>query len=491
MEQVVRCLVVDDEAPILRVFERIMNSMGGFDLTTAASGDEALILLDDLDAFDLVVTDIRMAGATGHDVVKRVRQRQPWIPVLVMSAVASLNDIERLLVEGATLFLRKPFALPELELLLKHAHTLAAQLALARGLTEVAPRAECKLPGLVGRSPAFLQAVGALPQLARTELPVLVVGETGTGKELVARALHALSRRAAGPMVAVNCSALTDSLVDSELFGHEKGSFTGAQKDHAGLVRAADGGTLFLDEIGDLAAGAQAKLLRVLQEKEVRPVGCVQPVRVNVRVVAATHRDLQQMVRDGQFREDLYYRLKVARVRLPPLRERPDDILMLARLFLERAREEVGSSAVAFSPEATDLLLRHTWPGNIRELQATVFSAAAVCIGPAIGAQDLALEDSVAAPPPRAPPPAAPAADGRAAPPAQGYMEARNAALQAFDLEYFRTLLAAFDRMSDAAAHAGLDRKTLWRMLKRHGLQDSRGRAGAEPRGGETEEDIH
>jgi DNA-binding NtrC family response regulator len=446
------------------MIRRGTRSIEGLHLTLVNRGDDALKLLTDADCFDLVLTDVRMPGATGHDVLTRVRELSPDIPVLLMSAVASVEEVLLLQNEGATLFLRKPFGLPELQLMIRHAQRLAGQLRAARGLAQLAPRQESVLPGLTGRSPAFLRSLVHLPMLARTDAPLLIGGETGTGKELVARAAHQLSQRKDGPFVAVNCSALTDSLVDSELFGHQKGSFTGALRDQPGLFRAANNGTIFLDEVGDLAPTAQAKLLRVLQEREVRPVGSVQPVKVNVRVISATHRDLASMVPEGKFRQDLLYRLRVGEVILPSLRDRPDDILLLAHTFLERCRREFGAQAQAFAPDAVATLMGHRWPGNVRELEGTIMRAAAVSTGPAIMQADLGMALGPASDAPSA---GAPASDGGVL---GVFSVAKQQTVDAFERAYLARLVAETPQVGQAATRAGLDRKTLYRLLKKHGL---------------------
>ncbi|MEW5848642.1 MAG: sigma-54 dependent transcriptional regulator [Myxococcota bacterium] len=454
-----RCLVVDDEPAILETIRRGTAHLDGLDLTLINRGDLAIQALQAEDSFDLVLSDVRMPGASGHEVLRRVRQLSPDIPVLLMSAVATVDEILQLQNAGATLFLRKPFGLPELQLMLRHAQHLARQLRTARDLNRVAPADEVTLPGLVGRSPAFKRALVHLAALARTDAPLLIGGETGTGKELVARAAHKLSPRKDAPFMAVNCSALTDTLVDSELFGHEKGAFTGALKDSPGLFRAANGGTIFLDEIGDLSASGQAKLLRVLQEREIRPVGATHSVKVNVRVIAATHRDLAQMVAAGQFRQDLLYRLKVGEVTLPPLRKRPDDILLLAHTFLEKCRKEFGAAATAFSPEAVTAMMAYGWPGNVRELEATVTRAAAVAAGAAVTAEDLGLAAS--------PGGSAPSLSAGMLP---AFSEAKQQTIDAFERAYLTRLVAEQPAVTLAAQQAGMDRKSLYRLLKKHGL---------------------
>lgn len=461
----VRLLVVDDEPGILEFIRRGTRTVDGLDVTLAASGDEALRLLKTDDSFDLVLTDVRMPGNSGLEVLQHVRKLSADIPVILMSAVATVDEMMRLQAEGATLFLRKPFGLPELQLLLRHGHHLATRLRAARHLYRIAPHDEVRMPGLLGRSPSFLRALVHLSALARTEAPLLIGGETGTGKELVARAAHQLSARTDKPFVAVNCSALTDSLVDSELFGHVKGSFTGALRDNPGLFRAAEDGTIFLDEIGDMSPTAQARLLRVLQEREVRPVGSAKPVKVNVRVVAATHRDLGAMVEAGTFRQDLYYRLRVGEVRLPPLRERQEDILLLAQSFLEKQRPSIGRPGASFSADAVQALLAHRWPGNVRELEATVMRAATVAQGGIVTAEDLELTA-----PARTPPFGTIAGTNGNGGSLMAFSDAKQQVVDAFEKTYLTRLLAEHPAVTVAATKAGIDRKSLYRLLKKHGM---------------------
>ncbi len=455
----VRCLVCDDEPAILEMIRRVTRVVEGLDLTLVGRGDEALALLKHEDCFDLVLTDIRMPGAGGQDVLRRVRELSPDIPVLMMSAAATVEEVLHLQAQGATLFLSKPLGISDLLTMLRHAQRLAAQLRMARDLQRVAPHASSALPGLVGGAPAFLRALVHLPGLARTDAPLFIAGETGTGKDLVAMAAHQLSPRAHGPFVPVNCSALTESLVDSELFGHLKGSFTGAFRDSPGLFRSAEGGTIFLDEVAELSPTAQAKLLRVLQAREVRPVGGTQPVKVNVRVVSATHHDLNQAVTEGRFRQDLLYRLRVGEIRLPPLRERVDDILLLAHTFLDRCRKDFATLARGFSPQAVTALMTHTWPGNVRELEGIITRGAAVCTGSALTAEDLGLSSGG---------PSAVAPDlGGTLPP---YLAAKQQTMAAFERAYLARLMAETPQVGAAAVRAGVDRKSLYRLIKKHGL---------------------
>jgi two-component system response regulator AtoC len=477
--------VADDDPSILKLVQRVALGEAGLETTLADSGSEAMRLLASADSFDMVLTDIRMPGNSGLDVLHRVRQLSADIPVVVMSAVAEADEMLALQSQGATLFLRKPFGIAELQLLLRHGHHLASQLRAARYLYQVAPKKDVRIPGLVGRSPAFVRALVHLSALAKSDATLLIEGETGTGKELVARAAHQLSARKDKPFVAVNCSAISESLLDSELFGHVKGSFTGAVRDNPGLFRAADEGTLFLDEIGELSLAAQARMLRVLQEHEVRPVGSVKPVKVNVRLLAATHRDLAAMVSNETFRQDLYYRLRVGEVRLPPLRERHEDVLLLAYAFLEKSRQVAGGATRAFAPDAVQAMLSHPWPGNVRELEATVTRAAAVATGGIITSADMEIRGAPFTTPPWGHLGAA--LSPRGAPPnVATFADAKQSSMDAFERSYLTRLLAEVPSLTLAASRAGMDRKSLYRLLKKHGL--GRTGTGGDEGEGESEE---
>jgi two-component system, NtrC family, nitrogen regulation response regulator GlnG len=322
---------------------------------------------------DLVITDVMMPDDNGLDLLPRIRRARPEMRVIVMSAQSTLMTAVKAAQRGAFEYLPKPFDLKELLAVVDRA--LAPPTIIAE--PEAEPRdGEEKLP-LIGRSQAMQEIYRTIARLTTTDLTVMVNGESGTGKELVARALHDYGRRRAGPFVAINMAAIPRELIESELFGHERGAFTGAHNRAIGRFEQAAGGTLFLDEIGDMPPEAQTRLLRVLQEGEFTSVGGRQPIRANVRIVAATHRDLRQAIRAGTFREDLFYRLNVVPIRLPPLRERPEDIGPLARHFLDRARES-GLPSKSLDQSAIDALRTHRWPGNVRELENVMRRLAAL-----------------------------------------------------------------------------------------------------------------
>lgn len=356
-------LVADDDRSIRTVLTQALGRSG---YQVRCTGNAATLWrwVEDGEG-DLVITDVVMPDENGLDLIPRIKRIRPDLRVVVMSAQSTLMTAVKATQRGAFEYLPKPFDLKELLAVVGRA--LAAP-PLASDTPPVEVRdAEERLP-LIGRSVAMQEIYRSIARLTTTDLTVMVNGESGTGKELVARALHDYGRRRTGPFVAINMAAIPRELIESELFGHERGAFTGALNRAQGRFEQAAGGTLFLDEIGDMPAEAQTRLLRVLQEGEFTTVGGRQPIRANVRIVAATHRDLRQAIRAGQFREDLFYRLNVVPIRLPPLRERTEDIGLLARHFLEKAREG-GLAAKSLDQPALDRLRQHRWPGNVRELE--------------------------------------------------------------------------------------------------------------------------
>jgi two-component system response regulator HydG len=378
-----RILVVDDDRAHLTMLTAMLESWG-HDVDTAADGAEAVDRVRRR-AYDVVLTDVRMAEVDGIEALRRIKAYNPYLPVLIMTAYSSVDTAVGALKAGAFDYLHKPLDFGELrrglERALEHGGP-AASLAGSGGSAD-APA------GMIGASAAMREVFAMIRAVAPSEASVLVLGESGTGKELVARALHEGSPRAAHRLVTVNCAALAESLLESELFGHEKGAFTGAQRQRDGLFVQADGGTLFMDEIGEMPLPLQAKLLRALQQGEVQRLGSDRPVRVDVRVIAATNRDLEAEVRAGNFREDLYYRLNVIALRVPALRERPEDIPLLAGHFLERFAQRNRKVFRGFSPRAMDLMLRHDWPGNVRELENAVERAVILAPGDMITERDL------------------------------------------------------------------------------------------------------
>jgi two-component system response regulator AtoC len=400
-------LVVDDEASMRHLLTVILADQGR-EVRAVASAEAALEELK-ARAFDLVLTDVRMPRMDGIALTRAIQERQPGATVIVMSAYGSHEAALEAMKAGAYDFLPKPFKPDDVLLCLRKAEE-RERLAQENRRLRAELRGGVGVDAIVGASEEVQALLRQVRKVAPQKTTVLLTGESGTGKELVARALHDLSPRAAAPFVAVNCGAIPAELLESELFGHARGAFTDAVRARKGLAVEADGGTLFLDELGELPLALQVKLLRFLQEEEVRPVGDDRPRRVDVRVVAATARDLAGAVRAGPFREDLYWRLAVVDIRLPPLRERPADVEALAGHFLARfARLRPELPGLRFTPEALEALRAHRWPGNVRELMHAVERAVVLAEGPAIGEEE--LPDAVRAPSPAAAAPPPPGGD--------------------------------------------------------------------------------
>jgi DNA-binding NtrC family response regulator len=384
-------LIVEDEAGIRLALTGLLRRES-YEVVQCEDGADALARLD-AEAFDFVLTDLALgAGPSGLDVLRFTKERQPETPVVMITAHGNEKIAVEAMKLGADDYVPKPFDNDEIRLVVRRA---LERTRLARENRELRARIERDfgMGSLIGRGAAMRQVFETIRKVAETDLTVLVRGESGTGKELVAQALHEASARKSGPFVAVNCAAIGRELVESELFGHEKGAFTGADARRIGRFEAAHGGTIFLDEIGDMAPDTQAKVLRVLQERTFERVGGTKPIQVDVRVVAATHRDLEKDVAARRFREDLYYRVSVIPVEVPPLRDRPEDIPELVRHFVTRAAKELNIPEKAISAEAVDLLERYHWPGNIRELENELRKAMALTAQDAeITADDLSLE---------------------------------------------------------------------------------------------------
>ena len=439
-------LVVDDDDSSRSLMRTILEE-DGLRVTALSDGSEAIDFLDTDEALDAVVSDIRMQEADGLQVVDAYRARRPLVPVILVTAFGNIEGAIEAVRRGAFDYISKPYDVTNVKLVVDRA-LRQGQLAeenrrLKRSLSE-----KYKLENIVGRSDAMLQIYKTVARAAATDATVLVFGESGTGKELVARALHANSKRAAGSFVPVDCGAIAEGVLESELFGHAKGAFTGATGARRGVFEEASGGTIFLDEISSIGAGVQARLLRVLQEGEVRRVGESLPVRVDVRVVAATNKDLETEVKAGRFREDLFYRLNVVMLRLPPLRERREDIPLLAEHFAGRHAGERGATITS---GARDALLAYAWPGNVRELENAVARALALNPSGTILADDL-------------PEPIGRVAGKRA--PAGGDLTGDRPTLAELDKRYAeRVLRECGGNKTKAAELLGIDRKTLYRLL--------------------------
>jgi DNA-binding NtrC family response regulator len=387
-------LVVDDERSIRMMLEAGL-TLNGFTVTTARTGKEALSALQTA-AFDVVVSDIYMPDGDGLEVVRELRSLNSSVPIILITAQGSVELAVRAVEEGATDFIAKPFEVAAIAALLRR-HLQARREA----GEDTGPKAEgladdLSHSGLVGRSPAMVVVYKLIAQAARTDAPVLIMGESGTGKELVARAIHDFSVRRQRPFVAVNCSGLTDTLLEAELFGHARGAYTGAVGERGGFFEAADGGTLFLDELGSTSPAFQASLLRVLQSGEVRRLGSTQARRVNVRILGASNASLRQLAAEGGFRADLFYRLSVLTIELAPLRERQSDVELLATHFLQKTAGE-NRAPLRMTHEVMDALRNYPFPGNVRELENAVRRAVALCSGDVITLDCLPAEIASAA----------------------------------------------------------------------------------------------
>jgi two-component system response regulator HydG len=361
-------LVIDDEQSILETL-RILLKNEGFDVTTAQGGKAGIEQLRDA-APDIILTDVKMPGVTGIDILQASKEQDPETPVILMTAHTSLQTAIQAVNEGAFYYIQKPFSNDDMVAICRRAAEHRRLRAENKQLKqEIRRRERSGLVKPLGKAKVFLEVMKLAEQVAPTESTVLIQGESGTGKEVIARYIHELSARSEGAFFSINCGALPESLLESELFGHVKGSFTGAVRDKQGLFTAARGGTFFLDEIGEMSPATQVKLLRVLQEREAIPVGGTEPIPVDVRIVAATNRDLEDDIRRGRFRTDLYYRLNVIAIHLPPLRDRKDDIPMFIDASLKRIAKEHGDEPKQLSPEAAEAILAYDWPGNVRELE--------------------------------------------------------------------------------------------------------------------------
>ncbi|HEI2547981.1 TPA: sigma-54-dependent response regulator transcription factor ZraR [Escherichia coli] len=376
-------LVVDDDISHCTILQALLRGWG-YNVALANSGQQALAQVRE-QVFDLVLCDVRMAEMDGIATLKEIKTLNPAIPVLIMTAYSSVETAVEALKTGALDYLIKPLDFDNLQATLEkalaHTHSVDAEI----------PAVSASPFGMVGKSQSMQHLLSDIALVAPSEATVLIHGDSGTGKELVARAIHASSGRSEKPLVTLNCAALNESLLESELFGHEKGAFTGADKRREGRFVEANGGTLFLDEIGDISPMMQVRLLRAIQEREVQRVGSNQTISVDVRLIAATHRDLAVEVKAGRFRQDLYYRLNVVAIEVPSLRQRREDIPLLADHFLQRFAERNRKAIKGFTPQAMDLLIHYDWPGNIRELENAVERAVVLLTGEYISERELPL----------------------------------------------------------------------------------------------------
>jgi two-component system response regulator HydG len=447
-----RLLIVDDDAAMREMLASLFHDQG-FATDEAISVDSALERLAESE-YDAVLSDIKMPGRSGIELVGELRRLRPETPIVLMTAFGSIDSAVEAMRAGAFDYVTKPFEPEAVLFALERAFERRALEEENRSLRRALDRTS-SLGELIGESPAMRDIFALIRRVAHSRSSVLITGESGTGKEVVARTLHFASPRAAKAFVPINCTAIPEGLLESELFGHVRGSFTGAHTSKRGLFEKADGGTLFLDEIGDMGPGLQSKLLRVLQDREVRPVGGTQAVKVDVRIVAATHKDLEAEIAAGRFREDLFYRLNVIPIHIPPLRERPEDIPPLVQGFLRRHDE---SGRRSLSQPALERLATCTWRGNARELENTIERALAMCDNEVIEAEDLPLG-------------AAPERAAGAEREEESYLASaarRGLSLRELEERYIDEVLRATGgNRVQAARILGIDRKTLYRWAER------------------------
>jgi two-component system response regulator HydG len=436
-------LIVDDEQVVRDSLVHWFTEEG-YRLEAAATAAEALARLASGDV-DLIIADIRMPGMDGLELLEKIQSEQLDTAVIIMTGYASVESAVRALKHGAFDYITKPFDPDDLSVVVRNALEQQRLKRENRMLREQLAESQA-VPELIGQSEAMRRVKEQIETVAPVDTTVLIEGESGTGKELVARAIHRLSPRRYNPMVVVHCGALTETLIESELFGHEKGAFTGAQYRKKGKFEAAMGGTIFLDEIADISLKTQTDLLRVLQEREIVRVGGTQPIKVDFRVIAATNRNLAELVKEGRFRSDLYYRLNVFTIHLPPLRERHGDVPLLAQYFLEKFSRQMNRKFTGFDRAAMEALVSYHWPGNVRELENVIERAVVVGREPLIRASDLAIVRSAETP--------------------------EDLTLEAVERKHILRVLEDFGwNQTQAAKALGIDRVTLYHKIRRYGLK--------------------
>lgn len=450
-------MIIDDELDMLDTCSRVIKRMG-HECRTYDEGAKAINDMEQVQP-DLIITDLKMPGCDGFQVLAKAKELLPDTGVIVITGYASVDTAVKAMKEGARDYLAKPFSVEEL------------QITVGKALEEQALREENRLLriqiqeplhteniiGVNGGLQSIFQTIG---KLGNSEAAVLIIGESGTGKELIARSVHNNSRRRLGPFIPVDCASLPDNLLESELFGHEKGAFTGAHTTKKGLMEMADGGTLFLDEIGEMSPVLQSKLLRALEERSFRRVGGTQLIEVDFRLVAATNRNLEEAIIEKTFREDLYYRINVITLKLPPLRERRQDISLLVRHFCQKFAQKSDKRIAGVTPEAMEALENYSWPGNVRELRNVIERAVSLCETEMIRPEDLTT--NILSPNKKSAPKIALELP---------FHEAKAQWVKQFEVEYLEAMLNKYrGNISQAAKEAGIDRKTIHRLLKKHGL---------------------
>jgi len=448
-------LIVDDDQAH-RTMLRTLITGWGYKPTEAGDGQEAIEKAHE-QAFDLILMDIRMIKVSGLEALTEIKTYNPAIPVIIMTAYASVETAVEALKNGAYDYLTKPLDFDELRLTIDRAMD-HSQLRAENRLLRESLGNQFNRQNIIGRGPAMVDLLETVAQVAPSEATVLITGESGTGKELIAGAIHFNSTRKDGPFVKMNCAAVTETLLESELFGHEKGAFTGAHRQKEGRFRQANGGSLFLDEVSEMSVGMQVKLLRALQEREITRVGGEMSIRIDVRVIAATNKDLFQEVKKGNFREDLYYRLNVVTLKVPPLRERREDIPLLAQHFLNTFSEKNHKQIKGITPQAMDRLLKYAWPGNVRELMNAVERAVVLSRSDYLDEEDLPLSTRE---------------NERSEDESVLLKGGVSANLPLEDVEkatILRTLESSMGNKSEAARRLGITRKTLHKKLKKYGM---------------------
>jgi DNA-binding NtrC family response regulator len=447
---VITVLIADDDKTNLYLLKIFCRDRTDVTLEFASNGQEALELIE-LGRVDILITDLRMPVLSGDELLTTVKKSFPHIPVIIMTGYGSIEGAVDYLHRGADDYLTKPLTR---EVFIHRLERVMERVVLTKEVQRLRDsRVQSPIDQLIGRSPKMVSLKNQLPTLAQTEASVVIYGESGTGKEVVARTVHQLSKRAGRPFVTVNCGALPETLLESELFGYRRGAFTDAHADTPGLVDASDTGTLFLDEIGEISLSVQVKLLRFLELKEYKPVGSPQSRIADVRIIAATNRDLKKAVEEKVFREDLYYRLNVVPVQLPSLKERVGDIALLASHFLERFNDRSGKK-IQFNPEVFRELESHTWPGNIRELENKIEQLVVMAADGVVRAEDVNLR-----------PP-----DARLLPQNLGsFRDEKSSLVARFERDYVKAVLEMeHGHITNAAKRAGLDRKNFWQLMKKY-----------------------
>jgi DNA-binding NtrC family response regulator len=448
MQETVKILVVDDEEPLRRLLRKEL-ARKGFSVETAPDGESALSLLKEA-TFDVILLDIVMPGIDGISLMKKMKTDPSSPVIIVLTGKATVETAVEAMKNGAYDYLSKPYKLDELAIVINRAYEFGKLSIKSRLLEQELVRKESPY-SFIHKSGQLQNILALIRKVAPTDSPVFIQGESGTGKELIANTIWHYSRRNGLPLVALNCATLSENLIESEIFGHEKGAFTSAYQTKHGIVEVADKGTLFLDEIGEMPLGLQAKLLRFLDSGEFRRVGSNRTLRVDVRIIAATNKNLLDLVQEGTFREDLYYRLNVINITIPPLRERSEDVPELARYFLEKYGRKLSKPVKGYTSRAMERLDGYNWPGNVRELENVVERAVILCDGEKIGPEDLSIPVDFSG-------------KGKNAQPS----------LEEWEKEYIlRVLNEAGGNQSKASQILGIDRKTLYLKLKRYGINSS------------------